>query len=454
MAQGIATADDEHPGRQRNWTATLFHRSSASRRRTELGLLLLAGASTTGAYVLASLGRSGSIPGNLAPFLVVIIGLSIVAHVANRLLAPDCDPVILPVATLLNGLGYVMIARLDPHLAGLQADWSALGVGAYVATLLLIRRSRDLDRYRYLLALAGGLLMLTPLLPHFGQDINGARLWVRLGPVTFQPVEFAKIALAIFFASYLVEKKEMMSTPTVRIGNRLVTDPRPFGPVLLAWLASLVIMSAERDIGFSTLVFAMFVAMLWMSTDRIMYLAVFAMLLVLGAFVASHLFPQVNERIANWLNPWSHAATTGYQVIQGEYAMGSGGIAGTGLGLGHPGYVPVSVSDYIFSSFGEELGLLGTTSILIGFLLIMGSGIRIATRARTPFASLLAAGLTVTISLQAFFIMGGVVRLLPFTGLALPFVAYGGSSLLANYVLIALLMRISDESARARSDTS
>ena len=417
----------------------------SSRRRVELGLLLLADVSVGFAYTLASLGHTDSIPGNLAPFLIVIFGLSLCCHLANRKFAKQADPVLLPIVALLNGLGYVMIARIDPHLASLQAVWSAIGAFAYIVILVFIRRSNDLDRYRYLLALAGGALMLTPLLPHFGQDINGARLWVRLGPVTFQPVEFGKIALAIFFASYLVEKQEMMKTPTARVGNRLITDPRPFGPVIVTWLGSLLIMGAERDIGFSALVFSMFVAMLWMATGRKLFLVVFALLLVLGAFIAAHLFPQVNERISTWINPWSHASTTGYQAIQAEYALGSGGLSGTGLGLGHPGYVPVAVSDYIFSAFGEELGLIGTTIIVVAFMMILGSGIRIALRAKSQFASLLAAGLTFTISLESFFIMAGVIRILPFTGLALPFVAYGGSSLIANYILIALLMRISDE---------
>ncbi len=418
---------------------------SNQKRRTELGLLILADLCIVFAYVLASLGHGDSIPANITPFLVAIFGLTLLCHSANRRFAPNCNPILLPVVALLNGLGYVMIARLDLHLAGLQATWSALGVVGYISVLIFVRNSVDLDRYRYLLALAGGLLMITPLFPHFGQNINGARLWVRIGPITFQPVEFGKIALAIFFASYLVEKQEIMRMPTARVGNRLVTDPRPFGPVLITWVASLVIMAAERDIGFSALVFSMFVAMLWMATGRNLFLVVFAVLLVLGALAASHLFPQVNERISSWLNPWSHASTSGYQPIQALYAMGSGGIAGKGLGLGHPGYVPVVISDYIFSAFGEELGLLGTTTIVVAFMTIMGVGISIALRAKSEFAKLLAAGLTFTISLEAFFIIAGVIRVLPFTGLALPFVAYGGSSLIANYILIALLARISHE---------
>jgi cell division protein FtsW (lipid II flippase) len=426
------------------WSGSLH-----SRRRTELGLILLGDLIVAGAYCLAGLGKSGAVPGNAALLVSALVTLSLVAHLATRLFAPEADPVLLPIALLLNGLGFVMVTRLDQHLSGLQATWSALGVIAYVGTIALVKRSRDLDRYRYLLAFGGGVLMLLPLVPHLGVSINGARLWVRLGPLSFQPVEFAKIALAVFFASYLVEKREMMSTPTVRFGNRLVTDPRPFGPVLLAWAASMLIMTAERDIGFSTLVFAMFVAMLWMSTDRILFLVLFAVLLVIGALLASHLFPQVDERITNWIDPWKHASTSGYQPVQAMFSLGSGGVAGTGLGLGRPGLVPISYSDYIFSAFGEELGLLGTTTVLVAFLLLMGSGIRIALGARSDFAKLVAAGLTVTVSLQAFFIMGGTVRLLPFTGLALPFVAYGGSSLLANYVLIGLLVRISAEGNKA-----
>jgi cell division protein FtsW (lipid II flippase) len=419
------------------------------RRRTELGLLALAALVTVFAYVLASLGQEARIPAHLGPFLAVILGLGLVAHIANRRLAPDANPIVLPIASLLNGIGYVFVARLNHAQAQFQAEWSVVGVFAYVATLWLVRRTRDLDRYRYLLLLVGLGLLLTPLLPHIGEDIGGERLWVHFGPLSFQPVELAKLALVVFFASYFTEKRELLALPTLRVGNRLLPDPRTLGPILVAWGFSLLIMTAERDVGFSLLIFVVFVLMLWMTTGRVAYLLVGVVLFAIGTFVGAHLFTQVGERISVWIDPWKHATTSGYQVVQGEYALGSGGLTGTGLGLGHPNLIPVVTSDFIFAAIGEELGLLGTTAIVVAFVVLVGAGLRIALTARSEFTKLLAAGFTLTIGLQAFFIMAGIVRLLPLTGVTLPFVAYGGSSLLANYVLVALLVRASNESGPA-----
>lgn len=370
-------------------------------------------------------------------------------HLANRLLAPDSHPVLLPVVALLNGLGYVMIARLDPHEARLQAGWTAVGAIAYVVTLLLVRRSRDLDRYRYLLLLGGiGLLML-PMVPHVGEDINGARLWIHVGPITGQPVELAKLALCIFFASYFAEKREMLSMATVRIGNRLFLQPRALGPLFLVWGLTMLVLAAEHDVGFALLIFVLFISLLWLSTGRIAWILIGLGLFALGTFVGSHLFSQVNERITIWLDPWPYVNNASYQLVQGLYAMGTGGLIGTGLGLGHPSFVPAVTTDFIFAAFGEEMGLLGTTIIVAAFLLLVGTGFRIAQTARSDFAKLAAAGLTVVLGLQALFIMAGIVRLLPLTGLTLPFMAYGGSSLVANYILVAILARISDEGARS-----
>lgn len=416
------------------------------RRRTELGLLALAALVTVFAYVLASLGQQARIPAHLGPFLGVILGLGLVAHLANRRLAPDANPVLLPIATLLNGIGYVFVARLNEQQAQFQAEWSVVGVFAYIVTLALVRRSRDLDRYRYLLLFVGLGLLLTPLVPHFGENINGERLWVHFGPLSFQPVELAKLALVVFFASYFSEKRELLALPTMRVGNRLLPDPRTLGPIFLAWGFSLLIMTAERDVGFSLLVFVVFVAMLWLATGRFAYLILGAVLFALGAYVGAHLFAQVGERISVWLDPWKQAATNGYQIVQGEYALGSGGLTGTGLGLGHPTLIPVVTSDFIFAAIGEELGLLGTTAVVAAFVVLVGAGLRIALSARSEFTKLLAAGFTLTIGLQAFFIMAGIVRILPLTGVTLPFVAYGGSSLLANYILVALLVRASNDS--------
>jgi cell division protein FtsW (lipid II flippase) len=311
-------------------------------------------------------------------------------------------------------------------------------------TLATIRRSRDLDRYRYLLLLAAVGLMLTPLIPHLGRNIGGARLWVYIGPIRGQPVELAKLALCIFFASYFIEKRELLSVPTMRVGNRLVLDPRPLVPILVAWGFAMLVLGAENDIGFAVLIFVLFIAMLWITTGRWSYVAIGMVLFVVGSVVASHLFHQVNHRVQEWLHP----AVTG-PIMAGLYGLGTGGLLGTGLGFGQISSIPEVRSDYIFAAFGTEMGLLGTTVIVFAFVLLVGAGMRIAQTARSEFAQMAAAGFTVILGVQAFFIMAGIVRLLPLTGITLPFMAYGGSSLVANYVLIALLMRISDEGQRS-----
>ncbi|HVC70417.1 MAG TPA: FtsW/RodA/SpoVE family cell cycle protein [Acidimicrobiales bacterium] len=434
------------------------------RRRTELGLLVLSTLIIVAAYVLAAAGTTAKIPADLGPFLAIVIGLGLAAHIANRFYAPDANPVLLPLVSLLNGLGYVMIARIGPpKYATAQAGWTAVGVGAYIVTLLVVRRSRDLDRYRYLLLLGAVVFMLSPLIPHLGNAVSTqnstVKLWVRIGPISGQPVELAKLALCIFFASYFAEKRELLSVATYRLGNRLVLDPRPLGPILLAWGFAMLVLGAERDIGFALLIFVLFIAMLWLATGRGLYVVVGFIMFAVGALIASHLFSQVDARVQNWLHPWTRVNLPvggSGQLVSGLYGMGTGGLTGTGLGFGLlgnslPGHViiPEVNSDYIFAAFGTEMGLLGTTLILFCFVLIVGAGLRIAQTARSEFAKLLAAGLTVIIGMQAFFIMAGIVRLLPLTGITLPFMAYGGSSLVANYVLIALLMRISDEGERA-----
>jgi peptidoglycan glycosyltransferase len=416
-----------------------------TRRRTEATLLVMAAAIVTGAYIILSLAQTKKIPANLIPFLVIVLLLAMVGHLVNRKLAPDANPIILPMVLLLNGLGYVMIARLDPHEARLQAGWSAVAMGFYFLTLLWIKRSAVLDRYRYLLMLGGIALLMLPLLPHLGTNINGTRLWIRLGPLSFQPVELAKIALAAFFASYFVEKRDLLRTPTKRVGRVMVPDPRVALPIVLAWAFAVLIITAERDIGFALLIFVLFIVMLWSATGRVAYLGLGVVLFVAATFLGMHLFHHVDERITVWLDPWKHPKTSGYQLIQAQYAFGSGGLTGAGLGFGHPSLVPIASSDFIFAAFGEEFGLLGTSALLFAFLLLVGTGLRIALEARTDFGKLLAIGLTTLLGFQSFFIMAGVTRLLPVTGITLPFVAYGGSALVANYILAALLMRVSDE---------
>jgi cell division protein FtsW (lipid II flippase) len=421
------------------------------RRRTELGLLLFTSLIVVAAYVLATVGTTARIPADLGLFLAIVVGLALAAHLATRWYAPDANPVVLPLAALLNGLGYAMLARLDPHYARLQAGWTAVGIVAYVLTLVVVRHSRDLDRYRYLLLMVAALLLLAPLVPHLGKNINGARLWVYIGPVNGQPVELAKILLAVFFASYFSEKRELLSFPTLRVGDRLVLDPRPAGPILMAWGFCMLVLGAERDVGFAMLLFVLFIAMLWLATGRAMWLGFGAVLFAVGAVVADKVFSQVGQRVTDWLHPWNHASTGAYQLVQGLYAFGSGGLTGTGVGYGLVQGIPEIKTDYIFAAFGNEMGLLGTTLIVFAFLLLVGAGLRIAQAARSEFAKLTAAGLTLILGMQAFFIMAGIIRLLPLTGITLPFMAYGGSSLVANYIVIGLLVRISDEGERVLS---
>ncbi len=430
-------------------------RGVKARRRTELGLLVAAGIIVIAAYSLMILGNTSKVPADVVPLLLVILALGAVAHIANRIFVPDAIAVVLPIAFLLNGLGYVMILRIDlgtaTNYAPLQAAWTAAGVGAYVLTLFVIRRSRDLDRYRYLLLGFGVGLLLLPLVPHLGSDINGAKLWIHFGSFTFQPVELAKILLCIFFASYFAEKRELLTIPTARLGNRLVLDPRPMVPILLAWGFAIVVMSLEHDIGFSALLFTLFIGMLWLTTGRTGYLVLGLALFGVGAYVAGRYFSQTHIRVEIWLDPWKVLpGDPGQQLREAWYAMGSGGIGGSGLGLGFGAYtIPNVQTDFIFAAIGEEMGLLGSTMVVVAFLLLVGAGLRIAQAARSEFAKLTAAGLTIILGFQAFFIIGGVVRLLPLTGITLPFVSYGGSALIANYILIALLMRISDEGTAA-----
>ncbi len=416
------------------------------RRRTEAGLLAVGALVILSATLMESLAVTNALPDHVVDFIVGLVVIGVGVQAVNRWLVPDADPVIVPVALFLNGLGYVMIERGDPGRAGQQLAWTVFGLFLYAAVLFVVKRSRDLERYRYLLAGCAFVLLISPLLPGIGEKINGARLWVHFSSIEFQPVEVAKLLLVIFFASYLIDKRELLTIATQRVGNRLLPDLRAFGPIVGAGAMALLIIIAEHDIGFSLLLFLVFLLMVWMTTGRWTYVAIGLVVFALATFVASHALVQVNERITDWINPWAHASTTGYQPIQGELAFGRGGVFGTGIGFGIAARVlPVSSSDFIFAVIGEELGLVGAAAVVCCYAIIVGAGLRAARRARSEFARLVAAGLTVTLGLQAFLIMAGNTRLLPLTGVTLPFVSYGGSSLIANYALLALVMRISNE---------
>jgi peptidoglycan glycosyltransferase len=355
---------------------------------------------------------------------------------------------------LLNGVGYVEIARWNPQAAGFQALWFLISAGALVVTLIVVRRVRDLDRYRYLTLLAALGLLLLPLVPHIGEDIYGARLWVKLGPISFQPVEIAKILLVFFFASYFAANRELLSTPTQRIGRRQIVPPKVLLPILFAWGFSMAILGAENDIGFALLLFALFISMLWVTTGLKTYVVLGIGLFVGGMYVVARYFTQVHTRLTYWFNPWTVCQSTVHscQLAWGWYALANGGMTGTGLGLAPlwTGGISDLTSDMIFAAVGEELGFIGIILIVCLFVAFVGEGFHIAQRATSDYVRLAATGLTALMGFQAFFIMAGVLRILPFTGITLPFVAYGGSSLFANYLVVALLLRISDENSLER----
>ncbi len=425
---------------------------AAPRRRTELGLILLAVVAVGATYALAAFGQNATIPANIGPFLGVILVLLLAAHLAARRWAPDADATLLPIVVLLNGLGYVFIARLNEDLAGLQATWTAVGVFAFIATLVVVRRVRDLDRYRYTFMALGVGLLLLPLLPVVGNEVNGSRIFVAFGPVNFQPGEFAKVLLALFFASYLVEKRELLSIATWGVGPLRLPEPKHLAPVLLAWGFSLLVLFFQKDLGSSLLFFTVFVVMLWIATQRASYLVVGAMLFASGAFFAWRTFTHVQQRVDIWLDPWDLCFAEGQQICRSQFGLALGGVTGTGPGLGRFDRFPAVETDFIFTVIGEELGLLGGTLLLVAFLLFVGTGLRIAVSAEHEYDKLLAAGLTALLGFQAFIILAGVTRLLPLTGITLPFVSYGGSSLVANYVIVALLMRISDDTTRRQAE--
>jgi cell division protein FtsW (lipid II flippase) len=421
---------------------------AAKRRSTELGLVVMAGIITGSAYVLAALGRNAEIPPRIVPFLGLLLGLLLAAHIAVRVLAGGADPTMLPIAALLHGLGYVMITRLDDYLAGLQTTWTFIAIGLFVAVLFLVQRAGDLARYQWTFFFLGSGLLVLPMVPGLGTSVGGARIWVSLGPINFQPGEFAKLSLALFFAGYLAEHRELIAAGTWKLGPLHLPEPRHLLPIVIAWGFSVLVMISQKDLGSSLLFFMLFVVMLWVATEKVAFLWIGLLLFAIGATAAYFMFSHVQTRVEIWIDPWADFNDRGYQIVQSMFAFSGGGTTGSGLGLGAPNRIPAAKTDFIFAAIGEELGLIGSTAVLIAFVLLIGAGLRVATRATQPFAKLLATGLTTIIGVQAFIIIGGVIRVVPLTGITLPFVSYGGSSLLANYVILALLIRISDSTAR------
>ena len=422
---------------------------AAPRRNSELFLLILALIVGSSGLALVALALNPKRVSVSIPFIVVLTLCYVGAHVAMRRLARLGDHMILPLTAMLNALGLAALYRLSPRNFGpAQVTWILFGVACFVATLLLVRDYRVLARYKYILGFAGVGLLLLPITP-LGRTINGARLWVGFGSFSFQPGELAKVCLVIFFAAYLAERKELLAIASRRVMGIHFPDIKHFGPLLVMWGLSLAVMFFEKDLGSSLLFFSIFVVMLYVATGRVAYVVLGGALFAAGAFAGYQMFSHVQDRIAIWLNVFSPRLVNdeGYQLAQSLFSLATGGLFGTGLGQGRPDLIPAAYTDFIFSAIGEELGLLGTAAVLLCFLLLIARGLRTAMAARNEFAQLLATGLIASFGIQTIIILGGVTRLLPLTGITLPFMSYGGSSLLANFVLMALLVRVSHQSS-------
>jgi cell division protein FtsW (lipid II flippase) len=382
-----------------------------------------------------------------------------------RRFARDADPVLLPSVTLINGLGLAIIHRLDlaaadratrlgidapPAAAPPQLTWTAVGVILFVVVLVGVRDHRVLQRFTYTAMLAGLGLLLLPLVPGIGTTINGARIWIRVAGFSFQPGELAKICLLVFFAGYLVVKRDVLALASRRVAGVDLPRARDLGPILVAWAASLAVLVFERDLGTSLLFFGVFVALLYVATERLSWLLIGLGLFASGSFVAWSLFSHVQDRVDIWLHAFApdNVGDSSYQLVQGLFGMGTGGILGKGLGQGRPDIVPYANTDFIIAAVGEELGLTGLMALLVIYGIIVQRGLRTSIAVRDAFGKLLAAGLAFSLALQVFVVVGGVTRLIPLTGLTMPFLSYGGSSLVSNWVLIALLLRISDAARR------
>ena len=437
--------------------STITTLAPRTRRGVELVLLVGAVAIVLVAYASTGLATTGTLPPSLLAYGGGLVLLTGAVHLTLRLRATYADPVMLPIATLLNGLGLVMIHRLDDAEGRPTADafaprqlvWMALGVALAVTILWVLRDHRRLQRYTYTALAAGLVLLLLPLLPVLGKNINGSRIWIGLGPLSFQPGEIAKLCLAVFFAGYLVQTRDALSLVGRRVLGLSLPRARDLGPIIVAWLASLGVLVFERDLGSSLLFFGLFVAMLYVATERKSWIAIGLALFVAGSYLAYLMFDHVQSRVLLWLHPFSQKALDiSSQLVLGLFGMANGGLLGTGLGRGRPDLTPYAESDYIVPSFGEELGLFGLFALLVLYLVLVERGLRTALGVRDGFGKLLATGLAFTVALQCFVVVGGVTRVIPLTGLTMPFLSYGGSSLVANWAIIGLLLRISDQARR------
>jgi cell division protein FtsW (lipid II flippase) len=433
-------------------------------RNRELALLVVAFAVNVSMVLLVQLGATGTIETTLVSLTATLAALVFGLHICLRYVAPKADPLLLPIVTVLNGMGVAMIYRLDiaegytgwSAFSTRQIVWSAIAIIGAITVILVIRNHRVLFRYTYIFGFAAFVLLLLPLVPGLGRRVNGAQVWIGIGDfLTFQPGEVAKIALAIFFAGYLVRTRDSLSLVGRRFLGVQFPRLRDLGPIVVVWALSMGVIVFQRDLGTALLYFGMFTVMIYVATGRLSWVLIGLGLFGGGAAIASQSLTYVNGRFNNWLNAFSQEAYDAqggsFQLLQGIFGLAHGGLVGTGLGQGRPAITPLAESDYIIASLGEELGLAGLFAILCLYLVFVGRGIRIGFLDGDDFGKLLALGLAFTVALQVFIMVGGVTRVIPLTGLTTPFLAAGGSSLVANWIIVALLLRLSDSARMARS---
>jgi cell division protein FtsW (lipid II flippase) len=423
-------------------------------RNRELLNLLLVGLLTATGFAAVYIAQQDVVSTASLSYAAFFVALFIAAHLVLRLALPHADPYLLPLSGLLTAVGLTMIYRIDPDKALRQGLWVVIGLAAFAGLVLFLKDHRTLDSVKYILGLSAIALLVLPALPGLGRTINGASLWVDVGPIVFQPGEFAKILLVIFLAGYLRDNREMLSMGAGRYG---FPSPKYFGPLLIVWGGAMLVLFQTNDLGSGLLYFSIFLAMIWVATARWPYVAVGAVLFTAGAYALYHVVPHVQDRVSIWLDPWQAPFAEGYQLVQSIYAIAGGGLFGQGLGRGilitpegNP-YIPFLETDFIFAGIAQELGLAGAAGVVLLYVVFLYRGFRIAMMAADGFSKLLAVGLTAALAIQAFIIIGGVTRLIPLTGITLPFISYGGSSIVANFVLVALLLIVSNHVNRGAS---